>query len=194
VLRLWGAFQFAQVQTVDPQGNVFLPNIGPVALGGVRNADLQRVVAARRRAPFAAMSMSMPRWPRRSRCASMSAGSRRPGLYDGTSMDGLLHYLDAAGGIDPDRGTFIDVEVKRGSQVRAPRQPLPVPVPGPDGARRAGRWRRDLRGPRQQTVTVTGLANNPNIFEFPRQSHPTTADVMLLAAPQPAATTSASPG
>lgn len=189
VLRLWGAFQFAQVQTVDPQGNVFLPNIGPVALGGVRNADLQRVVAGAAAGTFrsnvyvyAALAEAQP--------VRVYVGGfvRRPGLYDGTSMDGLLHYLDAAGGIDPDRGTFIDVEVKRGSQVRARVnlyqflfRGLMAPVALADG---------DVIfvGPRQQTVTVTGLANNPNIFEFPRQSHPTTADVMLLAAPQPAAT------
>ncbi len=30
----------------------------------------------------------------------------RPGLYNGTSMDSLLHYLDQAGGIDPERGSF----------------------------------------------------------------------------------------
>ena len=31
----------------------------------------------------------------------------RPGLYNGTSMDSLLHYLDQAGGIDAERGSFL---------------------------------------------------------------------------------------
>lgn len=31
----------------------------------------------------------------------------RPGLYSGTSMDSLLHFLDQAGGIDPERGSFL---------------------------------------------------------------------------------------
>ena len=43
----------------------------------------------------------------------------RPGLYNGTSMDSLLHYLDQAGGIDVDRGSFLAVQVKRGNTVRA---------------------------------------------------------------------------
>ena len=120
VLRLWGAFQYAQVQTVDPQGNVFLPNIGPIHLAGVRNQDLQRVITGAAAGTFrsnvyvyASLAEAQP--------VRVFVGGfvRRPGLYDGTSMDGLLHYLDAAGGIDPDRGTFIDVEVKRGEQVRA---------------------------------------------------------------------------
>src|SRR3546814_10717169 len=45
--------------------------------------------------------------------------SHRPGAYAGTSMDSILHYIDQAGGIDPDRGSFLDIEVKRGSTVRA---------------------------------------------------------------------------
>ncbi|WP_022674773.1 polysaccharide biosynthesis/export family protein [Novosphingobium sp. B-7] len=189
VLRLWGAFQYAQVQTVDPQGNVFLPNIGPIHLAGVRNQDLQRVITGAAAGTFrsnvyvyASLAEAQP--------VRVFVGGfvRRPGLYDGTSMDGLLHYLDAAGGIDPDRGTFIDVEVKRGEQVRAHvnlyqflfRGVMP-PLPLADG---------DVIfvGPRQQTVTVLGLANNANVFEFPRNAHPTTADVALLAGPQPVAT------
>src|SRR5690606_13397544 len=29
-LRMWGAYPYQDVQVVDPQGNVFLPNVGPV--------------------------------------------------------------------------------------------------------------------------------------------------------------------
>src|SRR3546814_10563712 len=36
----------------------------------------------------------------------------RPGAYAGTSMDSILHYIDQAGGIDPDRGSFLDIEVR----------------------------------------------------------------------------------
>ena len=34
-LRLWGAYQFNGTQTVDPQGNIFIPNVGPVRVAGV---------------------------------------------------------------------------------------------------------------------------------------------------------------
>src|SRR3546814_17067839 len=43
-VRLWGAFQFQAYLTVDPQGNIFLPNVGPIHLLGVRNKELQKVV------------------------------------------------------------------------------------------------------------------------------------------------------
>ncbi|MBN4841641.1 polysaccharide biosynthesis/export family protein, partial [Citrobacter braakii] len=45
-LRMWGAFSFEAVQPVDPQGNVFIPNVGPVKVRGVRNAELNAVVEA----------------------------------------------------------------------------------------------------------------------------------------------------
>src|SRR5690606_5021874 len=43
-LRMWGAFTYEAVQVIDPQGNVFIPNVGPVRLAGVRNEDLNAVV------------------------------------------------------------------------------------------------------------------------------------------------------
>ena len=38
-VRLWGGFNFDGILLVDPQGNVFLPQVGPVRIAGVRNAN-----------------------------------------------------------------------------------------------------------------------------------------------------------
>lgn len=43
-VRMWGAYQYAATMTVDPQGNIFLPNVGPVRIAGVKNGNLQSVV------------------------------------------------------------------------------------------------------------------------------------------------------
>ena len=43
-VRLWGGYEFDAALVVDPNGNVFLPHVGPVQLLGVRNQDIQRVV------------------------------------------------------------------------------------------------------------------------------------------------------
>lgn len=119
-VRLWGGFNFDSVLPVDPQGNVFLPQIGPVKVAGVRNQDLQRVLDNAMRRVFrsnvygyASLAAAQP--------VRIFVGGfvNRPGMYDGTSMDSLLHYLDQAGGIDTERGSFLDVVVKRGNQVRA---------------------------------------------------------------------------
>ena len=46
VLRMWGAFPYQEIQVVDSQGNVFVPNVGPITLAGVSNRDLNDVVRA----------------------------------------------------------------------------------------------------------------------------------------------------
>jgi hypothetical protein len=103
-----------------PQGQHLPAARRPDPVMGVRNQDLQRVVEAGVAASSAPTSTATPASPPRSRCASSSAAFvNRPGLYSGTSMDSLLHYLDQAGGIDPERGSFLNVQVKRGSQTRA---------------------------------------------------------------------------
>jgi len=87
---------------------------------GVRNQDLQRIVEAAVARTFRSNVNSY---------ASLAAAQpvrvfvsgfvNRPGLYSGTSMDSLLHYLDQAGGIDAERGSFLNVQVKRGQTIRA---------------------------------------------------------------------------
>jgi protein involved in polysaccharide export with SLBB domain len=43
-VRLWGAYALETTQAVDAQGNIFLPNVGPVRVQGVRNLDLNAQV------------------------------------------------------------------------------------------------------------------------------------------------------
>lgn len=186
--RFWGAFEYDAPLIVDPKGNIFLPHVGPVQLLGVRNQDIQRVVESAVSKVFRANVNSY---------ASLAAAQpvrvfvsgfvNRPGLYSGTSMDSLLHYLDQAGGIDPERGSFLGVQVKRGSQTRASinlydfllegRMP---PVQLADG---------DVIfiAPRQNTVKVSGLAENAKRFEF-NDTARTVADLIRVAKPRAQAT------
>jgi Polysaccharide biosynthesis/export protein len=53
-LRLWGSVTFDDVLVVDAQGNVFLPNVGPVKVLGVRNQDLQETIEKAVRRTFRA--------------------------------------------------------------------------------------------------------------------------------------------
>lgn len=41
---------------------------------------------------------------------------RNPGLYGGVTSDSLLNYLIKAGGVDPERGSYVDIVVKRGNR------------------------------------------------------------------------------
>ncbi|MDY6490227.1 polysaccharide biosynthesis/export family protein [Acinetobacter faecalis] len=116
-LRLWGAYQFNGTQSVDPQGNIFIPNVGPVKVAGIRNGSLQSVVEAQVRriyvsnvGVYAALEQAQP-------VKVMVTGFvNQPGNYGGVANDSVIAYLDRAGGVDPERGSYIDIKVMRNGQ------------------------------------------------------------------------------
>ncbi len=182
-VRLWGAFNFQSVLTVDEQGNIFLPNVGPVNLLGVENGRLQETIEQAVRTTFRSNVYVYARLAAAQPVRVYVGGFvNRPGAYAGTNLDSVLHYLDMAGGIDPARGSFIDITVKRGGQVRTVidlydfllRGELPQ-VQFADG---------DVIfvGPRANVVKVDGLAANAKTFEFQGESM-TVSDVARMAKP-----------
>ncbi len=187
-VRLWGAFNFDAPLVVDPKGNIFLPHVGPVQILGVKNQDLQRVVDSAIGSIFKSSVYSY---------ASLAAAQpvrvfvsgfvNRPGMYAGTSMDSLLHYLDQAGGIDTERGSFLDVQVKRGSQVRARVSLYDFLLKGMTPSVQLADGDVILVGPRQNTLRVAGLAENAKRFEFSSASQ-TLKEVATLAKPLAQAT------
>jgi protein involved in polysaccharide export with SLBB domain len=187
-VRLWGAFEFDAPLTVDPKGNIFIPHVGPVHVLGVRNQDLQRVVTSGTSKVFRANVSSY---------ASLAAAQpvrifvsgfvNRPGLYSGTSMDSLLHFIDQAGGIDPERGSFLNVQVKRGNETRASVSLYDFLLEGRIPLIQLSDGDVIFVGARQNTVKVTGLAENAKRFEFARPSL-TVAELIKLAKPSPLAT------
>ncbi len=187
-VRLWGAFDFDAALTVDPKGNIFLPHVGPVQMLGVRNQDLQRLMEAAVSKVFRANVFSY---------ASLAAAQpvrifvsgfvNRPGLYSGTSMDSLLHYLDQAGGIDPARGSFLNVQVKRGQQVRATANLYDFLLDGTMPLIQLADGDVIFVAPRQSTVKVAGLTANAKRFEF-SSTNRTVADLAKIARPDAAAT------
>jgi protein involved in polysaccharide export with SLBB domain len=188
-VRMWGAFEFDSVFTVDPKGNIFLPHVGPVKVLGVRNQQLQKTVEDAVRRVFKANVSSY---------ASLAAAQpvrvfvggfvHRPGLYSGTSMDSLLHYLDQAGGIDPERGSFLKVQVKRGDKVRATVNLYDFLLDGRMPMIQLADGDVVFVTPRQSTVKVSGLALNAKRFEFAAGGRPSVADLVRLAKPTASAT------
>lgn len=187
-VKLWGAFDFDAQLAVDPKGNIFLPHAGPVNVVGVRNQDLQRLVEAAVGRVFKSNVSSY---------ASLAAAQpvrifvsgfvNRPGLYSGTSMDSLLHYLDQAGGIDPERGSFLNVQVKRGQQIRATINFYDFLLNGSIPTVQLADNDVIFVAPRQQTVKVNGLVENAKRFEF-TDSSKTVADLIEIAKPKASAT------
>ncbi|HEY9578242.1 MAG TPA: polysaccharide biosynthesis/export family protein [Rhizorhapis sp.] len=187
-VRLWGAFQFQASLTVDPQGNIFLPNVGPIHLLGVRNKELQKVVDGAVSRVFRSNVFSYASLASAQPVRVFVGGFvHRPGAYAGTSMDSILHYIDQAGGIDPDRGSFLDIEVKRGSTVRAKLNLYDFLLRGEMPQIQLSDGDVIFVGPRESTIKVSGLAENAKRFEFSGGQMPM-SELIALAKPLALAT------
>ncbi len=187
-LRLWGSVTFDDVMLVDAQGNVFLPNVGPVKVLGVRNQDLQETIEKAVRRNFRANVFSYASLAEAQPVRVFVGGFvNRPGLYNGTSMDSLLHYLDQAGGIDLDRGSFLNVQIKRGSQIRKEISLYDFLLDGRIPQVQLADGDVIFVSSRQKIVMVSGLAENAKQFEFVGSEY-NAADLMKLAKPFPRAT------
>lgn len=189
VVQMWGlAEPFERELTVDLQGNVFLPNVGPVRLEGVANKDLNQRLQA-------AVSSSYTREVRvyanllttRPIGVYVTGAVANPGRFSGERSDGLLYYLQAAGGIDLKRGSFRDVTILRGGR-EVGRADLY------DFLMRGELPLIDLRaddtivvGPRRWEVAVDGAVRNVYQFELQSAAVPGSR-IIELAQPLPATT------
>jgi protein involved in polysaccharide export with SLBB domain len=187
-LRMWGAFPFEDVQVVDPQGNVFLPNVGPIHLAGVRNSELNEVVRSAisevYRANvevYASLEASQPVR------VFVTGFVRAPGQYPGVAADSVLGFLLRAGGIDPARGSYIDIRLLRGSQERASFNLYDFLLEGRMDPVQIQDGDTIVVGGRHNAVRVTGDVFNSYGFEFSSEEI-SAAELLQLARPRPGAT------
>ncbi len=187
-VRMWGAFTFEATQVVDAHGNVFIPNVGPIAVRGVRNADLNREVATQVKRVFranvgvyATLEAAQPVK------VYVTGFVKAPGLYAGLSSDSILYYLDRAGGIDPDRGSYLEVDVLRGGKPVAAVNLYRFLLEGRIEPLQLQEGDTIVAQSRRHTVQVGGEVQNPYVFEFkkPRVSG---TDLLAVARPKPSAT------
>lgn len=187
-VRMWGAFSFEATQVVDVQGNLFIPNVGPVQVLGVRNADLNRIVEAQMKRTYrASVGIYATLEAAQPVKIYVTGFVRAPGLYGGLSSDSVLAYLDRAGGIDPDRGSYLEVDILRGGKPRAKVNLYEFLLNGRIETLQLQDGDTLVVAPRKFTVTVSGEVLNPYIFEFGHAAV-TGTELLAVARPRPGAT------
>ncbi len=188
VLRMWGALTYEAIQTVDPQGNIFVPNAGPIQVLGVRNEDLNKRVDEQVKRTFRANVGVYATLDSAQQVKLYVTGYvRAPGLYGGLSSDSALNFLDKAGGIDPDRGSYLQVQVMRAGKLRASLNLYQFLLEGKLDRLQFQDGDTLVVKPRQYAVTVQGEAQNAFVFEVAKASVPA-SEVLALAQPKPNAT------
>jgi protein involved in polysaccharide export with SLBB domain len=187
-VRMWGAFNHESTQPVDAQGNLFIPDVGPVRVLGVRNADLSRQVETQVKRTFrASVGVYVTLEAAQPVKIYVTGFVRAPGLYGGLSSDSVLYYLDRAGGIDPDRGSYLQVDVLRAGRPHATVDHYRFLLDGQIQPLQLQDGDTIVVAPRKHTVQVGGEVLNPYVFEFARPE--ILADELLaIARPRPGAT------
>ncbi len=113
-VAVWGAVSMQEVYTVDSQGNIFMPGIGPLRLEGVRNSSLTRTVKAHIGNVYSEFFDVYTNLVTAQPVAIYVTGMvNNPGRYGGLPSDSILYFLDLAEGIDPRLGSFRNIEVIR---------------------------------------------------------------------------------
>ncbi|MFN7065866.1 MAG: polysaccharide biosynthesis/export family protein [Aquificaceae bacterium] len=187
-VKIWGAFNFEQTLTVDPQGNIFIPQVGPIKVLGVKNHELDGVVEKGIRRVFkdmvgvyAYLETAVPVK------VFVTGFVKNPGLYGGLSSNSVLYYLDMAGGVDPQRGSFIDISVLRGSKLRQKINLYEFLLKGELDLIQMVDGDVIFVAPKKSTFSVSGEVYNPFHFEFEGEFI-LGKEAMDLAKPKPTAT------
>ena len=188
LLQLWGAVESRGDQVVDAQGNIFIPQVGPVNIAGVLNSELNAAVTqALTRIykkdvhVYASLVASQPVK------VFVTGNVISPGLYSGLSSESILAYLDRAGGIDPHRGSYLDVSLKRDRQVLETFNLYDFLVRGEMPQRQLYEGDVIVVGSRNSVIGFDGLVENPYQIEFATEAV-TIAEAMALVQPLPSAT------
>lgn len=119
-VRIWGAKTFDEILVVDQQGNLFMPEIGPVEVAGLNQRALLNAVKVKLATVFTSQVEVYVNLMNAQPVAVYVTGFvNRPGRYAGGPTDSPLYFLDMAGGINSDQGSYRRVRVKRGSSTIA---------------------------------------------------------------------------
>lgn len=111
----WGTVDVQKTFIVDGQGNIFIPGVGPVHLAGVKNGELTEVVRKGMERVYSKGFEVYTNLITSSPVAVfVTGGVDRPGRYAGIPSDSPLSFLDQAGGIDAQLGSFRRIKVLRG--------------------------------------------------------------------------------
>ncbi|MET3066004.1 polysaccharide biosynthesis/export family protein [Atlantibacter hermannii] len=187
-IRLWGAFSFDGALTVDPKGNIFLPNVGPLKVASITNGQLNTLVTSKVKEVYQANVNVYASLVQAQPVKVFVTGYvRNPGLYGGVASDSLLSYLSKAGGVDSDRGSYVDIVVKRGNRVRSQVNLYDFLLNGNLALSQFSDGDTIVVGPRQHTFSIEGDVFNSYDFEFANSSIPVT-EALSWARPKPGAT------
>lgn len=120
VLRIWGAVNFNSVLPVDVQGNIFIPNIGPVHVAGVAKGSLKsRIEHAIHQVFTDNVSVYTNLQGVQPVAVFVTGYVQKPGRYAGTPSASVLYFIDQASGIQQQSGSYRHIRITRNGKTIA---------------------------------------------------------------------------
>lgn len=188
-VRAWGAVESELVGVIDPAGNLFLPNIGPIRVAGTRVGDLQQVVESEIRKVYTSQVQVYATVLSTQRIGIFVTGFvRSPGRYAGVASDSILDFLVRAGGVDPGRGSHREITVTRGGQSVASVDLYRFLLDGRMPLLRLQEGDTIVVGRQRAMVGADGAVRNNYLFESTGRASLTGRELIDFARPLPAAT------
>ncbi|MBF9001198.1 polysaccharide biosynthesis/export family protein [Vibrio nitrifigilis] len=180
---IWGATNYSSVVTVDNQGNIFIPDIGPIYVKDVMAGSINSYVSKKIKQVYTRnVNVYVNLLTATPVSVYLSGAIIRPGQYAGMASDSLLYYLQRAGGVDSERGSYRDIEVIRQGKIIATADLYDFMRSGklPHVSFKDGDI--ILVTPQKAAITVTGSARNPFRFEL-NQDNTTGEQLIKYARP-----------
>jgi len=111
-IRIWGHVNLTADQKVDRSGDIYLPQIGPIHVGGLSYADLQKHLTTAVGRIYRNFELTVEVGQIRAIQVYVTGQAQRPGLYTVSALSTLANLLFSSGGPSP-QGSMRHAELKR---------------------------------------------------------------------------------
>jgi protein involved in polysaccharide export with SLBB domain len=116
-VSIYGQVNQQENFTVDPTGNISIPEVGPVHVAGIKYADLAGFLKTQLSRVFRNFNLTVNLADLRSTQIFVLGDARRPGSYTVSSLSTLLNALFVSGGPLP-QGSLRDIQlIRKGAPV-----------------------------------------------------------------------------
>ncbi len=179
-VRLWGQLNVELRVTVDRNGQVFVPKVGPISVAGVHVSQLDVHFRQQIERIFRNFDLTVTLGKLRSIDVFFVGEARRPGTYTISSLSTLVNAIFAAGGPAP-QGSMRHIQLKRDGQIITEFDLYDLLSKG-DKSKDMALLPGDVIyvPPAGPQVAVAGSVNTPSIYEL-KDGKTSLADVIELA-------------
>lgn len=172
IIDIWGAYQNTFTETISPDGNITVTNLGPVYLNGLTVSEANTYIQRKFSSIYSAVgvgatsSIKLTLGQIRTIQINIMGEVSIPGTYTLSSFSSVFHALYSAGGVS-DIGSMRHVQVMRDGKLKAELDIYDYIL--------NGKFSNDIRlmdgdvlivRPYDCLVTVTGNVKRPMIYEM----------------------------